>query len=320
MSYDYDSGRRMIPTLVQHCQRGYEKLGEGLREEILLPILTSCTPDTLWRFEEEDPVRGLSVHALSLHSGSICTDIWKALCHKQHPLLVRDLDESGSESWKEEYARCHEESANKLEQAAARLRAKRQLDEEQRKASSIKITDKVPPTKRARWGVTTSKTLFQKTRTEAVKHQKGVFSTRMTRPTFQRRALVNNATSAWGAAAHFPLPSSNSTSTPAASGSRVTVRAVAVPRKAPDADRAPSALSKVAGPSKPIPTVSSSSMYAPPTPASVARPPGIPPSQPADIRSPPSRSPRKKDPSSALFMPKHRAYSQLQARGVPSKS
>ncbi|KAH9848902.1 hypothetical protein C2E23DRAFT_842046 [Lenzites betulinus] len=316
MSYDTGSGGRPIPTLVSLCQRvvsahvnSYEKLGGGLREEIVLPILNSCTPETLWRFEEEDP-----------YIAEYTPDIWKALCHKQHPLLVRDPDESGCESWKEEYARCHEESATKLEQAAARLRAKRQLDEEQRKASSIKITDKLPPAaKRARWGVTTSKTLFQKTRTEAVKLHKGVFSTRMTRPTFQRRALVNNATSAWGAAAPSPLPSSSSTPTPAATGSRVTVRAVAVPRKAPGADRAPSAVSKAAGPSKPSLTASSSSMYAPPATASAASPPRMPPSPP-DSRSPPPRAPAKKDPTSTLFMPKHRAYSQLKARSVPSKS
>ncbi|OJT04340.1 hypothetical protein TRAPUB_4974 [Trametes pubescens] len=211
-------------------------------------------------------------------------------------------------------ARCKEEDANKLEKAAARLREKRQLDEEQRKASSIKITDRLPPAaKRARWGVSAPKTLFQKTRTQAVNMQKGVFSTRMTRPAFQQRTLVSHAVSA--------RPPPPLTSTSAASGSRVTVRAVAVPRNnPPKVNRAPSAPSKVAGPSKPTPTVSRSMDVDPSTSvASAASPPQVPASLP-DGRSPPPRPVGKKDPASALFMPKHRAYSQLQARGVRSKS
>ncbi|KAI0636402.1 hypothetical protein C8Q77DRAFT_1092523 [Trametes polyzona] len=310
MSYDTDHGGRAIPTLVQYCQRvvsanvnKFDRLGGGLREEIILPILNGCTAETLWRFEDEDP-----------YLVEYTSDIWKNLCHKQHPLLVRDLEDSGSETWKEEFARCEEEHASKLEQVAAKLREKRHETEEKRKASSIKITDKLPPAKRARWGVSAPKTLFQKTRTEAVKLQKGVFSTRMMRPSFQRRALVSNS-----ASARPPSVSASTSTLPAASGSRVTVRAVAVPRKPLETVRAPSAASTATGPSKTAAAVYSS-MDAPPAAVADGRSPP-PPSYPPDSRSPPPPRPGgKKDPASTLFMPKHRAYSQLQARGVRSKS
>ncbi|EIW51750.1 uncharacterized protein TRAVEDRAFT_136630 [Trametes versicolor FP-101664 SS1] len=305
MSYDTEHGGRAVPTLVQCCQRGFTRLGEGLRKDLILPVLNSCTAETLWQLEEEDPVR--------LPTPS--RYIWKRLCCKQYPLLVRDTDEDEPEcgSWKEEFARCQEEDANKLEKAAARLREKRQLDEEQRKASSIKITDRLPPAaKRARWGASAPKTLFQKTRTHAANMQKGVFSALMTRPAFQQRTLVSHAVSA--------RPPPPLTSTSAASGSRVTVRAVAVPRNPPKVNRAPSAPSKVAGPSKPALAVSRSMDVDPSTPVASATSPPEVPSSPPDGRSPPPRPVGKKNPASVLFMPKNRAYSQLPARGVRSKS
>ncbi|KAI0362655.1 hypothetical protein OH77DRAFT_1416921 [Trametes cingulata] len=307
MSYDIEPAARRVPTLVQYCQRvaaahvnSFERLGEGFPEELIRPVLNSCSAETLWRLEEEDP-----------YIAGYTTDIWRTLCLKQWPLLVRELEESGSESWKEEYARCQEEDANKLEKVAAMLRVKRQQDEEQRKASSIKRTDKLPPAKRARWGVSAPKTLFQKTRSEAVKLQKGVFGARMTRPGFQQRPLVSNA-----ASLKAPAPS---TSTSTASGSRVTVRAVPIPRKPPPADRPPTTPVKATTGRTP-PAVPSSSTAAAQLPASASSPPSMF-SSPPEARSPPSsRPPAKKDPASALFMPKHRAYSQLQARGVRSKS
>ncbi|KAI0371688.1 hypothetical protein BV20DRAFT_1043019 [Pilatotrama ljubarskyi] len=318
MSCDTEPGGRRVPTLVQYCQRvaaahanSFERLGEGFPEELIRPVLNSCSAETLWRLEEEDP-----------YIADYTTDIWRTLCLKQWPLLVRDLEESGSESWKEEFARCQEEDANKLEKVAAMLRVKRQQDEEQKKASSIKITDRLPPAKRARctsssrassvfWGVSTPpKTLFQKTRTEAAKLRKGVFSARMTRPPFQQRTLVSNA-----AGLRAPAPST-STPTSAASGSRVTVRAVPIPRKPPPADRKPiTPVKAMAGRAVPSPSAATAQ-----PPAAASSPPPLPSSPPNARSPPPPRPPAKKDPASALFMPKHRAYSQLQARGVRSKS
>ncbi|KAI8982844.1 hypothetical protein BD414DRAFT_491295 [Trametes punicea] len=314
MYSEAEPGGRKVPTLVQYCQRvaaahinSFERLGEGWPEALIQPVLNSCSAETLWRLEEHDP-----------YVSEYTEDMWKTLCTKTYPLLYRDLGESGSESWKDEFARCKEENEERLEKAAANLRVKRQRDEERKKETSIKITDKLPPAKRARWGVSAQpKTLFQKTRSEAAKLQKGVFSARMSRPNFQRRAIVSNPASA--------KPPPPSMPTLAASGSRVTVRAVAVPRKPSTANTAPDVLVKgVAGRTRPI--VPSSSHSAGPSSSSAASPPAASPPQvpssPPDGRSPPPpplRPPPKKNPASALFMPKHRAYSQL-PRGVQSKS
>ncbi|KAI0332628.1 hypothetical protein GY45DRAFT_460750 [Cubamyces sp. BRFM 1775] len=303
MSSDPEPGGRRLPSLVQYCQRGFERLGEGLPEELLRPILNSCSAETLWRFEEEDP-----------YIAAYTTDIWRNMCLKTYPRLAREPEESGSESWKDEFARCKEEDEQRLERAAAKLREKRQLDEERRKETSIKITDKLPPAKRARWGVSAPpKTLFQKTRSETAKLQKGVFSTRMTRPSTQRRPIVRNYAGA-STSARPPPPPPTSTSSSIASGSRVTVRAVAVPRKPPPAEQARSvAVNANAG-------RTNSALSPPPPPVKEANALQTP-SSPPDGRPPPPlvRPPPKKNPASTLFMPKHHAYSQL-PRGLPSKS
>ncbi|KAI9069992.1 hypothetical protein FKP32DRAFT_1663121 [Trametes sanguinea] len=308
MYSDLEPGGRKLPTLVQYCQRGFERLGEGWPEELIRPILNSCSAETLWRLEEQDP-----------YIGAYTDDIWETICQKAYPTLFQPLEHSGSESWKDEFARCKEEHEMRLEKAAANLREKRQRDEERRKETSIKITDQLPPPKRARWGgPAPPKTLFQKTRSEAAKLQKGVFGARMARQSFQRRTVLSNAASA------KPPPPATSSST--ASGSRVTVRTVTVPRKPPPANASASA---------PVKAGTGARMSAVPTPsmpaaASAASPPAAsppatsPPQMPKllDDRSPPPpplRPPQKKNPASALFMPKHRAYSQL-PRGVQSKS
>ncbi|KAJ8501653.1 hypothetical protein ONZ51_g450 [Trametes cubensis] len=308
MSSDYEPGARRLPSLVQYCQRvasthanSFERLGEGLPEELLRPILNSCSAETLWRFEEEDP-----------YIAAYTTDIWRNMCLKTYPRFAREPEESGSESWKDEFARCKEEDEQRLERAAAKLREKRQLDEERRKETSIKITDKLPPAKRARWGVSApAKTLFQKTRSETAKLQKGVFSTRMTRPSTQRRPIVHNYAGA-STSARPPPPPPTSMSSSIASGSRVTVRAVPVPRKPPPAEQA---LSAVANPN----AGRMNSALSPPPPAKETNPVQTP-SSPPDGRPPPLvRPPPKKNPASTLFMPKHHAYSQL-PRGLSSKS
>ncbi|KAH9900824.1 RNA polymerase II transcription factor SIII subunit A-domain-containing protein [Cubamyces lactineus] len=312
MSSDPEPGGRRLPSLVQYCQRvasthanSFERLGEGLPEELLRPILNSCSAETLWRFEEEDP-----------YIAAYTTDIWRNMCLKTYPRFAREPEESGSESWKDEFARCKEEDEQRLERAAAKLREKRQLDEERRKETSIKITDKLPPAKRARWGVSPSpKTLFQKTRSETAKLQKGVFSTRMTRPSTQRRPIVRNYAGASTSARPPPPPlPPTSMSSSIASGSRVTVRAVAVPRKPPPAKQA---LSTAVNPNA---GRASSALSPPPPSAKEGNPPQMP-SSPPDGRPPPPlvRPPPKKNPASTLFMPKHHAYSQL-PRGLPSKS
>ncbi|KAI0672734.1 hypothetical protein C8Q78DRAFT_676484 [Trametes maxima] len=310
MSYDTDPGGRRIPTLVQYCQRvasahvdSFEGLGV-LPEALIRPILNSCSADTLRRLQVQDP-----------YIANLTSDIWKALCLKTWPLLdVQSIEESLSEpSWQEEYDRCQEQEQERLQQITAKLRNKRQRDEEQKKASSIKITDKLPPTKKARWGLPSApKTLFQKTKSDAARMQKGVYSTLMTRPAYQQRTIVSNS-----ASARLPPPPAQ---TPVASGSRVTVRSVAVPRKPRPAvgpsgapARATATQTTAAGPS------SFDAATSVPVTSAVGSPPRAPPVESDNRSPPPPRPPAKKAPGANLFMPKHRAYSQL-PRGVHSKT
>ncbi|KAI0647533.1 hypothetical protein C8Q79DRAFT_633382 [Trametes meyenii] len=330
MSYDTDPGGRRIPTLVQYCQRvasahvdSFERLGD-MPETLIRPVLNSCSADTLRRLQVEDPyIASLTSGTKLLRMRVMHThclrdaDIWKALCLKTWPLLdVETIEDSLSEwSWQEEYDRRQEQEQQRLQQITAKLRNKRQRDEEQKKASSIKITDKLPPTKKARWGLPSApKTLFQKTKSDAARLQKGVYSTLMTRPTHQQRTIVSNS-----ASARLPPPPAQA---PVASGSRVTVRSVPVPRQprpavgpsgVPAPARAAAVRTTTAGPS-------SFDFAASVPPTSAASPPRAPPVE-SDNRSPPSpsRPPAKKTPGSNLFMPKHRAYSQL-PRGVHSKT
>ncbi|KAI0780439.1 hypothetical protein BD413DRAFT_607742 [Trametes elegans] len=341
MSYNSERGGRRLPTLVHYCQRvasahvnNLERLGEGLPNELIHPILTNCTAETLERFEDEDPyiseytsgVYFLRMWGTSAQCHFGFAEIWRTLAHKTYAMYVSQPAQTGSESWKEEYFRCKEENDNRLERASAKLRSTRQTFEEKKKESSIKITDKLPPAKRARWGGPSQpRTLFQKTRHVAARMQKGVFSNgRTVRYDLQKRPFVGNTYSA--------KPPPLSTSTPSGSGSRVTVRAVAVPRKPPPAVQVQSVAPPQAVMGGPMPVASSSaaakpaasSLAAANTSTSAASPPATSPPQmpasPSGARSPPRPGgPAKKNPASTLFMPKHRAYSQL-PRGVKSKT
>lgn len=46
-----------------------QSLGEGWRYDLIRPVLESCTPNTLKRFEEADPVRTLFLRSCSCGSG-----------------------------------------------------------------------------------------------------------------------------------------------------------------------------------------------------------------------------------------------------------
>ncbi|KAI0707869.1 RNA polymerase II transcription factor SIII subunit A-domain-containing protein [Earliella scabrosa] len=317
MSYDIEPGGRHIPTLVQYCQRvacahveNICSLGEGLRYDLIRPVLESCTPDTLLRFEQNDP-----------YIAKDTSDIWKGLLWREFPIAAHQYETQAieePESWREELFALREQEQQRLEQLSVRLKASRQEEEERKRDSAIKLTDKLPPAKRARqWGAPSQpKTLFQKTKSETARLQKGVFGSRYARPSHQTQRIVPHTASA--------KPPPPSTSGSAFSGSRVVVRSVPVTQKPLPPKQPPVTPTKVATTK---PRVSSTVFVAPhaaqsppvassPPPAASSPPP---PSSPPDNRPAAPRTTAKKNPGSSLFMPKHRAYSQL-PRGVQSKS
>ncbi|EJF66273.1 hypothetical protein DICSQDRAFT_177623 [Dichomitus squalens LYAD-421 SS1] len=331
MSYDIDSGGRPIPTLVQYCQRVASanvesicSLGEGWRNDLIRPVLESCTPETLQRFEHADP-----------YIANDTQDIWKRLFLKEFPIAAHQYESNAleePESWRDELFALRDREHAKLNALSNRLKASRQEEEERKRESAIKLTDKVPPAKRSRpWGAPSQpKTLFQKTRTEASRLSKGVFGSRITRPAFQTRRIVPST-----ASAKPPPPSRTASSVKALSsaqpsGSRVVVRSVPVVHTPPPPSKQASPM--LTESASAIPTTSDvfSIIASPPPIASSPSPSSSPPQtlwspmpqlqiQSPEARSPPSRAPGKKNPGASLFMPKHRAYSQL-PRGVQSKS
>ncbi|KAI0723748.1 RNA polymerase II transcription factor SIII subunit A-domain-containing protein [Cerioporus squamosus] len=307
MSYDIEPPGRRIPTLVQYCQRvacthveNIVSIGEGWRYDLIRPVLESCTPDTLRRFEEADP-----------YIANDTTDIWKALFLKEFPIEAHRYESNAMEepeSWRDELFAVRDRERQRFHQLSVKLKASRQEEEDRKRESAIKLTDRVPQAKRARtWGAPSqSKTLFQKTKSDTARLQKGVFGTRYTRPSFQTQRIVPNSVSA------KPPPPSSSAST----SSTVVVRTVHVTPKPPQPQPSPKVQTK------PTRTMSSNTPSTParrlaPSPPPPSSPPAPP--SPPNSHSPPPRVPPKKNAASSLFMPKHRAYSQV-PRGVQSKS
>ncbi|KAI0807888.1 RNA polymerase II transcription factor SIII subunit A-domain-containing protein [Fomes fomentarius] len=303
MPYDIDSSGRRIPTLVQYCQRvagahvdNICSLGGGLRYDLIRPVLENCTPDTLLRFEENDP-----------YIAKDSSDIWKGLLMKEFPIAAHQYETNAveePESWRDELFALRDKERRRLDELSARLKASRQEEEERKKESAIKITDKLPPAKRARpWGGPSQpKTLFQKTKSDTARLQKGVFGTRYSRPAFQTQRIISHTASAKPP----PPPSMGSSS------SRVVVKSIPVVQNSPP----PKQLPKQRTPTRTA-TVSSGAA-SPPPPHSSPPPPPLPSSPPETTPSI-VRGSSKKDTVSSLFMPKHRAYSQV-PRGVKSKS
>ena len=174
------------------------------------------------------------------------------------------------------------------------------------------------------------KTLFQKTRSEASRLSKGVFGSRVTRPAFQTQRIVPNTASAKPPPPSRAAFSVREPTNAQPSGSRVVVRTVPVVQKPPlPSKQAPSVQTKSASALTTTSDAVSTAASPPPT-ASSPPAPGSPPemlwtqmpqpqTQSPEARSPPARPVGKKNPGASLFMPKHRAYSQI-PRGVQSKS
>ena len=192
-------------------------------------------------------------------------------------------------------------------------------EQERKREREIKFTDNIPPAKRARGcehlgafrfliynSITGNvapprKTLFQKTKTEASKIQKSVFGPAMRPPMIAAKSYccISPITIA------KPPPSSP----PPSSGSRVVVRHVVQHRPShPDA-------SSLSASGSSVTQKLGSSVVTGQTPTV----------SPPIFTSPPPRPPKsisttKKDAMSALFMPKHRAHSQLPSRLASSNT
>jgi len=181
----------------------------------------------------------------------------------------------------------------------ARMKSQQLELEERKRQKEIKILDRPPPMKRARgWSSTPQqKSLFQKTRNEASKIQRTMFEPCMRPPmpaAQTNRARIRNVVQ----------KESSSPSQPT-SGTRVVVRP-AVCRPSPKV--LPASASPVSEKKTTTPLVQKSSP--------------VKDSQP--LESPPrlkqSSLNAKKDPTCSLFMPKHRAHSQLTSRTAPCGS
>jgi elongin-A len=288
-------------------------------------------------------------------SNVLNSEIWRDLCHHKYPLAVERYSKSYPDepkSWKVHFfvglvfsvanfqhisrivQVIQEAEAKRLEEATAKLRNQRLEADGRKKEREVKLTDRVPPQKRARMGASCMpiflilqydtdlwmtactgstnvqpKTLFQKTKTEASKIQRTMYNARIVPPMPPNgrnfRVLAKPDPT-------LPLsPTSNNTK-------RVTVNTVMLRRTSTDS-----------APPTTLSSASSSSQSSPHFPAP-AMSKGFPIHSPATIRSanhqvPPhsttstissdasplkAPSSGKKDPMATLFVPKRRAYSQ----------
>jgi len=208
-----------------------------------------------------------------------------------------------------------EVEARRLEELGSRLRSQRQEADERKKEREIKVTDTLHLPKRPRtgWGATAQpKSLFQKTRSEASKIQRTMYSARVVPP----MPVAKTYAQCTKPTASILLPSG-----PQTDGhlSRVTVNTVKRPvgpsttHKPPLQRPLPTLASSALGcdirltkaPSFPACAVAGTSSSAEKSPQSnpcqLAAPPhsaDLPPRKPAT-------SP-KKDPMACLFLPKQR--------------
>jgi len=297
MSTDSQPPGCRLLSLVQYCQRvasahvdSISSLGNDLRFELIKPVLAGCSPETLSRLEKTSP-----------HIANSTAELWKDMCFKCYPLAADryhagDFEEP--ESWRHQFVVLRQAEAKRFEELGSRLRNQRVEAEERKKEREVKLTDRVPPSKRSRTGWGTSpqpKSLFQKTRSEASKIQKTMYTARMVPPMPQVKdyRILSSAPSV----KLLPPP-------PPSSGSPcVTVKTVAYRRPY-------SVSSSVTSESSRSPTRS------PPAPRPQIVKDRIP-SRTAPQLSPTHLEPQphnlpvgKRDPMSTLFMPKHRAHSQ----------
>ncbi|KAI0302201.1 RNA polymerase II transcription factor SIII subunit A-domain-containing protein [Russula brevipes] len=287
MSSEIDTPCRDIPSLVYYCRRvaaahvdGIVSLGDTVSFELVRPILDSCSVDNLRRLEDATP-----------HLQAHTNDLWRQQCLREHPTEGAEYTSgllAPPRSWRDLFFDLRAMKEKRLEEISARMKSQRLEAEERKKQKEVKYTDRVPPMKRSRgWSSTPQqKSLFQKTRSEASKIQRTMYEPRMRPPmpaAQTNRQRIRNV-----------VPMSGSSSQPA-SGSRVIVRPVispptsTAPPAPPASEKKTSGLVQSSQPLESAPRLKQSSLGA------------------------------KKEPTCSLFMPKHRAHSQLTSRLVPSR-
>ncbi|KII89125.1 hypothetical protein PLICRDRAFT_596548 [Plicaturopsis crispa FD-325 SS-3] len=278
---------RRVPTLVSICQRVASAHVEVASVTVVCEISPYIQKDT--------------------------PEIWRDKCFRAWPLVAErylSQEEEEPESWRDQYFVLREAEAKRIEEIGSRIRNRRLEAEERTKEKEIKLTDRIPPTKRARGGGWSGnpqpKTLFQKTRSEASKLQKNMYSARMVPPmptAKQYRVLPSPAS------AELPPPPSTMKS------ARVTVRTVAHRRPSASSTSATSSATSFS----PISSLGTSPSSSGPssashTPATLSNTPTPlrPSPKKADAPPPnPKSAVKKKDPMASMFMPKHRTFSQL---------
>ncbi|EIW84916.1 hypothetical protein CONPUDRAFT_162236 [Coniophora puteana RWD-64-598 SS2] len=291
--FDSDNPPSRVPSLVCYCQRvassyvdSISSLGEETRFELIQPVLESCTADTLLRLEQASP-----------YLEDDTQDLWKHLCLKTYPMFKEQWTSGGAQdlgSWRDQFFILRAAEAERLEKVGNKLRNQRLEEAERKREREIKLTDRVPPPKRARiggWGAPApTKTLFQKTKTHASKIQRNMYNARIL-PAAPQSKTFKPLTST-------PLLKPPATSSATTYGSRVTVKTVAYRKSVPSPGSASKhSQSPVADTASVTPTKSQpqSLSMSPPCEARPLKPPAA----------------TKKDPMAALFMPKHKALSQL---------
>ncbi|KAL0946757.1 hypothetical protein HGRIS_012934 [Hohenbuehelia grisea] len=288
---------RRIPTLVQLCQRvavnHIENITDvgGLSYEIARPILVSCNADALSQIEDSSP---------DLMSST--SELWEVICRREFALATAQLEKGEDSSllnlsWKERYFAIREREHDRLEALTSKMKRRRQEEEDKKKEREVKITTRLPPGRKPFWGQNYQpKSLLQKTISDAQKIQKSMYNRALPPMVAGKTHRVLPPASS---SALLPVPSSESTSRVTVN----TVRRVSTTASNSPLVRRPSVLPA----SHQRPTAVPSKVPPPRNPA-----PAPPSSNASDMPS--QKSPSKRNPTNSLFMPKHRAYSQLSQR------
>jgi len=299
-----DPALRRVPSLVSYCQRVLSAhadaitcLGDDIRYDVIKPVLECCSADTLLRLEQSSPVSLFRNHIII----PLIVDSVSRTRHIRHvgrdrqirlpssPLLAEQLARNGDQ----QHIRTQllrEAEAHRLEEAASRLRNQRMEAAERKREREVKLTDKLPPAKRARaWGTSSQpRSLFQKTKNEATKLRRTLYAPRLPPQTPHNKVHRPET----------PNPLVVPSTKPVG---QVPVKTVTVTRPSaslPQTKLRPAQPTNVEG------SVSKKDLAPPQLPSP------HPPSQLTEPR--PSKPPiPKRDPMASLFMPKHRALSQL---------
>ncbi|KAF5358331.1 hypothetical protein D9756_001365 [Leucocoprinus leucothites] len=312
-----------VPTLVQLCQRvasscvdSITTLGDDLSYPLVKPILERCTAEQLLELEENSP-----------HLLDDTLEIWMQLCIRKYPTAVEKyLDDDLLEPrlWRERYKVLKREEERRFERLGSKLKAQRMEAEERKKEREVKLTDRVPPSKRPRtggWGAPVQpKTLIQKTLSEASKIQKAMYHSRMIPPMNSGKTYRVLARPSC-----IIMPASTSTDPNRVSVNTVQRSAISAPsnRSAPPRTSPPFSSTQqqqLPPTNQPSHGPNPGSALAPTTTPTVPRQSGSTPlkrlpaasasSVSPDARPMKSAASLRKDPMASLFVPKHRAYSQ----------